>query len=144
MQINPVKKTSKQQVSRFLMLNEDHKLNNLNEQSASGANESSDYLDKTSSVTCVNDGSGNTLVSDIINTLTTSQNLSIKVPSKSKPKIKLSHQLNGSVPLTIYHQNISGLRWKANELLSQLYPTFPHILSLGASYEPLRITADIF
>jgi len=98
MQINQVEKTSKEQVSRFFMLNEDHKLNNLSEQSVSGANESSNYLDKTSSVTCVNDCSGNTLLTDSINTLTTSQNLSTEVPPKSKPKIKLPHQLNGSVP----------------------------------------------
>jgi hypothetical protein len=90
------------------MLNEDHKLNNLSEQSVSGASESSNNLDKT-----------------------TSQNFSTKVPSKSKPKFKLSHQLNGLVPLTVYHQNVRGLRGKANKLLSQLYPTFPHILCLS-------------
>jgi len=43
----------------------------------------------------------------------------------------LSHQLNGLVPLTVYHQNVRGLRGKANELLSQLYPTFSHILCLS-------------
>jgi len=75
----------------------------LSEQSVHGAIESSNNLDKT-----------------------TSQNLSTKVPSKSKPKIKLSHHLNGLVPLTIYHQNVRGLRGKAYELLSQLYPNFPH------------------
>jgi exonuclease III len=90
------------------MLNEDRKLNSLSEQSVSGASESSNDLDKT-----------------------TSQNLSTKVPSKSKPKIKLSHQLNVLVPLTVYHQNVRGLRGKANELLSQLHPTFPHILCLS-------------
>jgi len=62
---------------------------------------------------------------------TTSQNLSIKVPPKSKPKIQFSHHLNGLVPLTIYHQNVRGFRGKANELLSQLYPNFPHILCLS-------------
>jgi exonuclease III len=89
------------------MLNEDHKLN-LSEQSVSGASVSSNNLDKTAS-----------------------QNFNTKVPSKSKPKIKLSHQLNGLVPLTFYHQNVRGLRGKANELLSQLYPTFSHILCLS-------------
>jgi hypothetical protein len=83
------------------MLNEDHKLNNPSEQSVSGASESSNYLDKTSSVTCVNDCGGNTLLIDSSSTLTISQNLSIKVPAKSKSKIKLPHQLNGSVPFTI-------------------------------------------
>jgi len=87
----------------FFMLNGDHKLYNLSEQSVSGASENSNNLDKTSSLTCVNDCSGNTLLIGSINTLTTSQNLSTKVPSKSK--IKMSHQLNRSVPLTLYHQN---------------------------------------
>jgi hypothetical protein len=50
----------------------DHKLNNLNERSVHGVNESRTNLNKT-----------------------TSQNWSTKVPSKSKPKIKLSHHLNG-------------------------------------------------
>jgi hypothetical protein len=30
--------------------------------------------------------------------------------------------------LNIFHQNIRRLRGKANELLSHLYPAFPHIL----------------
>jgi len=58
-------------------------------------------------------------------------NLSTVVPSKTKPKIKLSYHSNGLVPLTIYHQNISGLRGKAIELLSQLHPNFPHVLCLS-------------
>jgi len=115
--------------SGFKGLNEDHKLNNLSEQSVSGASDSSNNLGKTSSLTCVNHCSGNTLL--IHSTLTTSQNLSTEVPPKSKSKIKLSHQLNGSVPLTFHYQNVRGLRGKANELLSQLYPTFPHILCLS-------------
>jgi hypothetical protein len=52
------------------VLNKVHKLNNLSEQSVGGANESSNYFDKTSSVTCVNDFSGNTLLINSINTLT--------------------------------------------------------------------------
>ena len=51
------------------MLNQVHKLNNLSEQSVSGANESSNYLDKISSITCVNDFSRNILLIDRINTL---------------------------------------------------------------------------
>jgi len=113
------------------MLKEDDKLNNMSEQSVSGASDSSNNLDKTSSLTFVNDCSGNTLLFGNINTLTTFQNLSTNVPSKSKFKIKLSHQINGSVPLTVYHQNVRGLRGKVNELLSQVYPTFPHILCLS-------------
>jgi len=70
------------------MLNEDHKLNNMSEQTVSGASDSSNNLDKTSSLTCVNDCSGNTLLFGSINTLTTFQNLSTNVPSKSKSKIK--------------------------------------------------------
>jgi exonuclease III len=35
------------------------------------------------------------------------------------------------VPLIIYQQNICGLRGKVNELISQLYPTLPHILCLS-------------
>jgi hypothetical protein len=30
--------------------------------------------------------------------------------------------------LQILHQNIQGLRWKSNKVLSLLYPTLPHIL----------------
>jgi len=32
--------------------------------------------------------------------------------------------------ITVYHQNVTGLKGKANEL-SQLHPTFPHILCLS-------------
>ena len=31
----------------------------------------------------------------------------------------------------MYHQNVRELRGKANGLLSQVYPTFPHILCLS-------------
>ena len=86
----------------------DHKINNLSEQHVQGANESRNNLYKT-----------------------TSQNLSTKVPPKSKSKINLSQHLNGLVPLTIYHKSVRGLRGKANELLSQLDPNFPHILCLS-------------
>jgi hypothetical protein len=33
--------------------------------------------------------------------------------------------------LIVYHQNFRGLRRKGNELFSQLYPTFPHVLCLS-------------
>jgi hypothetical protein len=33
-------------------------------------------------------------------------------------------------PLKIYHQNICGLRYKIDELLSFLYPDFPHIICI--------------
>ena len=55
-------------------------------------------------------------------------NLCTEVPSKTKTNIKLFHHSNGLVPLTIYHQNVRGLRGKTNELLRQLHPNFPHIL----------------
>ena len=32
--------------------------------------------------------------------------------------------------LQILHQNIQGLRWKFNEVLSLLYPSLPHTLML--------------
>ena len=89
------------------MVNEEHKLNNQSEQSISDANESNN-LDKTSSLTCVNGCSENTLLVGSSNTLKTSPNLNTKVSSQAnKSKIKLSHQ--------------------PNELLSQLYPIFPHM-----------------
>ena len=50
---------------------------------------------------------------------------STEVPPKSKSKPKLPPQLKGSVSLTVYRQNIRGLRGKVNESLSQLYPTPP-------------------
>lgn len=43
--------------------------------------------------------------------------------SKSKSPIK--HD-----PLKIYHQNICGLRYKIDKLLSLLYPDFPHIICI--------------
>jgi hypothetical protein len=41
------------------------------------------------------------------------------------------YQSKGSVPLTVYHQNVRELRGKVNEQLGQLYPTFPHVLCLS-------------
>jgi len=37
-------------------------------------------------------------------------------------------QINGPIPLTVYHQNIRGLRGKVNELISKLSPTLPQVL----------------
>jgi hypothetical protein len=91
----------------FFMLNEDHKFNNVSEQSVSGAGDSSYNLDKTSSLTCVNDCGGNTIHIGSINTLT--RNKSLK----------------------IFHQNITGLGNKANELYSHLHHDLPHILRLS-------------
>jgi hypothetical protein len=64
-----------------------------------------------------------------INTITTSQNLTTKAPSQAnQSKIKLSYQINGSVPITVYDKNIRRMRGIVKELLSQLYQTFSHIL----------------
>jgi hypothetical protein len=57
----------------------DHKLNNLSEKTVSGASDSSNNLDKTSSVAYVNGCTGNTLLVSSINTITTAQNLTTKM-----------------------------------------------------------------
>ena len=121
--------------------------NNKCEQSVNGASDNSEYLDKTYSITNANDCSENSLPSDSNNILTTHQKLSTEVSPKSKSKTKLP-QLEGSVPLTIYHdqsnkktilnkhtkntftvfhQNICGLLNKTEELLNSLTKT-PHKL----------------
>jgi hypothetical protein len=50
---------------------------------------------------------------------------------KIKSQNKSFYQTKGVVSLTVYHQNVSGLKGKVNELLSQLYPTLPHVLCLS-------------
>jgi len=85
-------------------------------------------LDETYSITNANDCSENTLLSDRSNISTTNQKLSTEVPPKSIAKTKLPPQQKDPVPLMVYQQNIQSLRGNVNELLSQLYPTFPHIL----------------
>jgi len=112
-------------------LKENYVANNKCEQSVSGASDNSEYLDETYSITNANDCSENTLLSDSSNISTTNQKLSTEIPPKSKAKTKLPPQLKDSVLLMVYHQNIRSLRGKVNELLSQLYPTFPHILCLS-------------
>ena len=54
-------------------------------------------------------------------------NVSIDRKSSSNSKNKSSQQTS-VLPITVYHQNIRGLKGKVNELLSQLYPTFPQVL----------------
>ena len=115
-------------------LKENYVSNNKYEQSVSGASNNSEYLDKTYSITYANDCSEDTLLSDNSNILTNYQKLSTEVPPKSKSKTKLPPELKGLVPLTVYHQNIRGLRGKVNELLSLLYPTFPHIICLSEQH----------
>jgi len=91
-------------------LKENDVSNNKYEQSVSGASNNSEYLDKTYSITYANDCSEDTLLSDNSNILTNYQKLSTEVPPKSKSKTKLPPELKGLVHLTVYHQNIRGLR----------------------------------
>jgi hypothetical protein len=88
-------------------------------------------LDETYSIKNANDCSENNFLSDSSNISATNWKLSSEVPPKSKSKTKLPPQLKDSVPLIVYHQNIWRLRGKVNELLSQLYPTFPNIVYLS-------------
>jgi len=101
------------------MPNKEYKSNNVSEQSASGEKTNRKDLDKD-----------------------TLKNSCTKLPLNPKSKFKLSHAQSSLLPLTVFHQNIRGLRGKTNVLISQLYPTFPHMLYLRASYEPLRIAAN--
>ena len=90
------------------MPNEICRPNNVSEQDASDANVNMNVSDKETSV-----------------------NLCNKKPLKPKPQIKLPHAQNNLGSLIIYHQNIRGLRGKPNELRSQIYPTFPHVLCIS-------------
>ena len=118
MKIKQGQKTSSKQISGFFMPNEEYKPNNVSEQSASGERTNRKDLDKeTLKKSCT------------------------KLPLNPKSKFKLSHAQSSLLPLTVFHQNVRGLRGKTNELISQLYPTYT--VYLGASYEPLRITANI-
>ena len=96
------------------MVNENHNLVNQSEKSVGGV--SNNNLGNSPTLICVNSCREKTLLVSSGNTK--SQNKSL-------------HQLRGSVPLTVYHQNVRGLRGKANEQLSQLYLTFPHVLCLS-------------
>jgi hypothetical protein len=149
------KSTSIKQVPRFFMLEEGYKLkanyvsNNKCEQSVSSASDNSECLDKIYSITYANIYRKNTLLSDSNNIFTTYQKLSTEVPPNSKSKTKLPPQLKGlvplTVPLTVFHQNIRGLRGKVNELLSQLYPTFSHIHCLSEHHmKHLELQRSLF
>jgi exonuclease III len=61
----------------------------------------------------------------------TLKNLGAKLQLNPKFKITVSQAKNSLLPLTVFHQNIRGLRGKTNELISQLYPHFPHILCIS-------------
>jgi hypothetical protein len=43
--------------------------------------------------------------------------------------IRAKHRIRA--PLTVFHQNIRGLRGNLNELISHLHPTPPHVLCLS-------------
>ena len=114
---------------------ENYVSNNKSEQSVSGESDNRNFFDKTYSISYANVCSENTLLIDSSNNLTAYQELntddssnnftayqklSTKAPPKSKPKAKtkLPPQKKGSLPVTVYHQNIRGLRGKVMELLS--------------------------
>jgi hypothetical protein len=82
----------------------------------SGVSVNNNKLGSSLNQICVNSGREETLS-------TISDN--IKYQNKS------SHQLKGSLSLIVCHQNVRGLRGKANEVLSQLYQTFPRVLCLS-------------
>jgi len=90
------------------MPNKEYKSNNVSEQSASGEKTNRKDLDKD-----------------------TLKNSCTKLPLNPKSKFKLSHAQSSLLPLTVFHQNIRGLRGKTNVLISQLYPTFPHMLCIS-------------
>jgi hypothetical protein len=43
---------------------------------------------------------------------------------------KICHQNNNLLNIRVYHQNIRGLKDKTNEIVSYLYPLFPHLLCI--------------
>jgi len=82
--------------------------NNKREKCVSGASNNRNFFDKTYSISYANVCSENTLLNDSSNILTAYQKLSTEATPKSKPKTKLNlpPQNKGSLPLTVYHQNI--------------------------------------
>jgi hypothetical protein len=121
------------------MLNEGYNLkesyisNNKWEHSDNGASDNNEYLDQTFSITYVSDCSGNTSLSENSDTITTHHKIGTEVPPKSKSKTKLPPQPKGSAPLTVYLQNIRGLKGKVNALVSQFIHS-PNSLSYTLSF----------
>jgi len=68
----------------------------------------------------------NTLHNDSSNILTADKKLSREAPPKSKPKTKtkLPAQKKGSLPLTVYHQNIQSER-ESNGVVTPIIHNFP-------------------
>ena len=119
------------------MLSENHTLsekyipNNIYEQSVCSASGDGKHSENVYSTTYTNDSSGYTLLSDTNKTSTNYLSVSTIVPPEFKSKMARPPHYKGTVPFTVYHQNIRGLSGKANELLSQLHPTLPHVLCLS-------------
>jgi hypothetical protein len=65
--------------------------------------------------------------------------IKLRVPVAGIPISTRSHFIDQKklVPLTVYHQNIVGLRRKELALLSQLYPILPHVLFFRTTEELL-------
>jgi hypothetical protein len=51
-----------------------------------------------------------------------------QITKESGPKLTKKLNTNCRIPLTIYHQNIRGLRCKTNELIGHFHPVLPKIL----------------
>ena len=109
------------------MPNEEYNPYNVSEHNTSGASRNEEYNPYNVSEQKASGGSKNR--KDLNKAI--SNNSCTKLPLNHKSEIKLSHAQNSQSPLNVYHQNIRGLRGKANELISQLYPTFPHILCIS-------------
>jgi hypothetical protein len=111
------------------MVNGNYNLLHSSRKSVGGVSVNNNNSGSEPEQTCVNSGREDTLFtsSDIINHIK-----------------KSSHHLQGHLSLSVYHQNIGGLRGKVHDLLSQLYPTFPHALPFGTSYELFRATSNLF
>jgi len=61
----------------------------------------------------------------------TLKNYTLPSPQSTKgsdSKITKKQCINCKIPLKIYHQNIRGLRYKTNELLSHIHPVLPQLL----------------
>lgn len=95
------------------MVKEQHKFDSQSERSVSGENVNINNVSEQLTPIGVKGYSENTpVISNIINNTNNSP---------------LQH-ISSPTPLTVYHQNIRGLRGKINELSSHLFPSFPHVL----------------
>ena len=94
------------------MLRENRKLsekyipNNIYEQSVCSARGNGNHSENIHSTTYTNDSSGHTLLSDNSKTSTNYLILSTTEPPEFKSKTVRPPRYKGTVPFTIYHQNI--------------------------------------